>query len=147
MNTKKFLIGGIVGGVVYFLLGWLFYGHLLAQYFQGHPGTATGVDRAMDQFIWWALILGNLLSGFLLAYVFSKSGVSSLSSGLITGCILGFLMSSSFDLIRYATSNIISKHWACADVATFTVISAITGAVVGAVMGMGNKTTVSNTNV
>jgi len=27
------------------------------------------------------------------------------------------------------------------------VISAITGAVVGAVMGMGNKTTVSNTNV
>ena len=148
MNTKKFLIGGIVGGVVYFLLGWLFYGHLLAQYFQGHPGsTATGVDRVMDQFIWWALILGNLLSGFLLAYVFSKSGVSSLSSGLITGGILGFLMSSSYDLIRYATTNITSKHAMLADVATFTVISAITGAVVGAVMGMGNKTTVSNTNV
>ncbi len=146
MNTKKFLIGGIVGGVVYFLLGWLFYGHLLAQYFHDHPGTVIA-DKPMDQFIWWALILGNLLSGFLLAYVFSKSGVSSLSSGLITGGILGFLMSSSFDLIRYATSNIISKHWACADVATFTVISAITGAVVGAVMGMGNKTTVSNTNV
>jgi uncharacterized membrane protein len=147
MNTKKFLIGGIVGGVVYFLLGWLFYGQILAQYFQGHPGTATGVDRAMDQFIWWALILGNLLSGFLLAYVFSKSGVSSLSSGLITGGILGFLMSSSFDLIGYATTNITSKHAMLADVATFTVISAITGAVVGAVMGMGNKTTVSNTNV
>ncbi len=147
MNTKKFLIGGIVGGVVYFLLGWLFYGQILAQYFQGHPGTATGVDRAMDQFIWWALILGNLLSGFLLAYVFSKSGVSSLSSGLITGGILGFLMSSSYDLIMYATTNITSKHAMLADVATFTVISAITGAVVGAVMGMGNKTTVSNTNV
>ena len=147
MNTKKFLIGGIVGGVVYFLLGWLFYGYLLAQYFQGHPGTATGVDRAMDQFIWWALILGNLLSGFLLAYVFSKSGVSSLSSGLITGGILGFLMSSSYDLIMYATTNITSKQAMLADVATFTVISAITGAVVGAVMGMGNKTTVSNTNV
>jgi uncharacterized membrane protein len=146
MNTKKFLIGGIVGGVVYFLLGWLFYGNLLAQYFLDHPGTVIA-DKPMDQVIWWALILGNLLSGFLLAYVFSKSGVSSLSSGLITGGILGFLMSSSYDLIMYATTNITSKHAMLADVATFTVISAITGAVVGAVMGMGNKTTVSNTNV
>ena len=146
MNTKKFLIGGIVGGVVYFLLGWLFYSNLLAQYFHDHPGTVIA-DKPMDQFIWWALILGNLLSGFLLAYVFSKSGVSSLSSGLITGGILGFLMSSSYDLIMYATTNITSKHAMLADVATFTVISAITGAVVGAVMGMGNKTTVSNTNV
>jgi uncharacterized membrane protein len=146
MNTKKFLIGGIVGGVVYFLLGWLFYSNLLAQYFHDHPGTVIA-DKPMDQFIWWALILGNLLSGFLLAYVFSKSNVSSLSSGLITGGILGLLISGSFDLITYATSNIISKHGACADVATFTVISAITGAIVGALMGMGNKTTVSNTNV
>jgi hypothetical protein len=56
-------------------------------------------------------------------------------------------MSSSYDLIMYATTNITSKHAMLADVATFTVISAITGAVVGAVMGMGNKTTVSNTNV
>src|SRR5450759_2816850 len=62
MNTKKFLIGGIVGGVVYFLLGWLVYGHLLTNYFHDHSGNATGVERDMDQMIWWALILGNLLS-------------------------------------------------------------------------------------
>ena len=68
MNTKNFLIGGLVGGVVYFLLGWLFYGNLMHQYFADHPGTATNVDRVMDQFEWWALGLGNLLFGFLLAY-------------------------------------------------------------------------------
>ncbi len=139
MNTKNFLIGGIVGGVVYFLLGYLFYGNLMMQYFKDHPGSATNVDRTMEQFQWWALILGNVLSGFLLAYVFSKSGVASLSNGLITGGILGLLMSGSFDLIMYATTNVISKHWACADVAAFTVISAVTGAVVGAIMGMGKS--------
>ena len=144
MNTKNFFIGGIVGGVVYFLLGYLVYGNLLTQYYHNHPGATTiGVDRAMDQFIWWALILGNVLSGFLLSYVFSKSGVSSLSSGLITGGIVGLLMSGSFDSIMYATSNIISKRWACADVAAFTVISAITGAVVGAIMGMGKSKVVT----
>ena len=147
MNTKNFIIGGIVGGVIYFLLGWLFYGNLLAGYFHDHPGTVGGIERAMDKFEWWALILGNLLSGFLLAYVFSKSGVASLSNGLITGGILGLLISSSYDLITYATTNIISKHTMLADVATFTVMSAITGAIIGAIMSMGNRLPVRNTNV
>ncbi len=146
MNTKKFLIGGIVGGILYFLLGYLFYGNLLTQYFKDHAGTATGVDRAMDQFQWWALILGNLLSGFLLAYVFSRSSVASFSSGLTVGGIIGFLMSCSYDLIMFATTNLTSKHAMLADVATFTVMSAIVGAVVGAVMGMGKKTISVNTN-
>jgi hypothetical protein len=145
MNTKNFLLGGIVGGVVYFLLGWLFYGNLLANYFHEHPGTATNVDRLMDQFEWWALGLGNLLSGFLIAYVFSKSGVSTLASGLVTGAILGFLMSSSIDLIMYGTTNIMSKRGMVADIATFTVMSAIVGAVVGALMGMGRPKAVAVT--
>ena len=147
MNAKNFLIGGIVGGVVYFLLGWLFYGNLLANYFHEHPGTATNVEKAMDQFVWWALIAGNLISGFLLAYVFSKSGVATLSSGLITGGVLGLLISASYDLTIFATTNIMSKHAMMADVVTFTVMSAITGAVIGAVIGMLNKSMVTNTNV
>ena len=144
MNMKKLLIGGIVGGIVYFLLGWLFYGNLLNQYFKDHPGAVTGVERTMEQFQWWALILGNILSGFLIAYVFSKSAVSSLASGFVVGGILGFLMSCSYDLVMYGTTNIISKRAMAADVVTFTVISAIVGAVVGAIMGMGNKTVSTN---
>jgi uncharacterized membrane protein len=148
MNTKNFLIGGIVGGVVFFLLGYLFYGVLLTDFFREHPGTATNVDRPMDQFQWWALILGNLFFGLLLAYVFTKSGVATLTSGLITGAILGFLVSASIDLSIYATTNIASKQMVAADVATTTVIAAITGAVIGAVIGMLNRTrTVNNTQV
>ena len=146
MNTKKIFIGGIVGGVLYFLLGYLFYGVLLTQYFKDHAGSVIA-DKPMEQIIWWALILGNLFSGFLLAYVFSKSGVATLSSGLITGGLLGLLMSASYDLIVYATTNISSKHAMCADIATFTVMSAIAGAIVGAVMGMGNRNVVVNTTV
>ncbi len=149
MNTKNFLIGGIVGGVVFFLLGYLFYGVLMAGYFHDHPGTAIGVEKPMDQIIWWALILGNLLSGFLLAYIFLKSGVSTLSSGLITGGVVGLLMSAAFDLIMYATTNMASKHAVAADICISVVMSAIAGAVIGAVIGMLNKsgTVVSNTTV
>ncbi len=148
MNTKNFLVGGIVGGIVYFLLGWLFYGNLMMQYFHDHAGTATGVERVMDNFEWWALILGNLSAGLLIAYVFTKSGVSTLMSGLITGGILGFLISAFFDFSMYGTTNIMSKESLFADIAIFTVISAIAGAVVGAVIGMLNRTgTVNNTNI
>jgi hypothetical protein len=148
MNTKNFLIGGIVGGVVFFLLGYLFYGVLLTDFFHNHPGTATNVDREMDQFQWWALILGNLLFGFFLAYVFTKAGVATLTPGLITGGILGFLVSASIDLIMYGTTNISSKQMMAADIATTTVMAAIAGAVVGAVIGMLNRTpTVTSTNV
>jgi xanthine/uracil permease len=33
MKTKNFLVSGIVGGIVYFLLGWLFYGFLFKDFF------------------------------------------------------------------------------------------------------------------
>lgn len=143
MNTKNFLLGGIVGGIVFFLLGWLFYGNLFADYFREHPGTATGVAKPMDQIVWWALILGNLIAGFFLAYIFSKSGVSTPTSGLVMGAVLGLLMSCSTSLIIFATSNIYSKHILLADVGITLVRSALAGAAVGAVMGMGNRATVN----
>lgn len=148
MNTKNFLIGGIVGGVLYFFLGYLFYGVLLTDFFREHPGTATNVEREPENMVWWALILGNLLFGFLLAYIFAKAGVSTLSNGLVTGGIVGFLFCTSIQLTMYGHTNIMSKQGMAADIAAFTVISAIVGAVIGAVMGMLNRPrTVSNTNL
>jgi hypothetical protein len=67
MNTKKFLIGGLVGGIVYFFLGYLFYGKLLSDFFMKNAGTASNVSKPMDQFVWWSLILGNVCRGCLLS--------------------------------------------------------------------------------
>jgi hypothetical protein len=143
MNTKKFLIGGIVGGIVYFLLGYLFYGNLLSDFFKNHAGTAKDVDRAMDQFVWWSLALGNILGGCLLAYVFIKSNVKSVGSGLVTGAVIGLLTAASYDFIMYGTSNVTTTTSVLGDIATFTVMSAITGAVVAWVCGIIGKAPVS----
>ena len=147
MNTKKFLIGGLVGGVVYFLLGYLFYGNLLSDFFHNNAGTATGVDRAMDQFEWWSLVLGNVLSGCLLSYVFVKSNVSSAGSGLITGGVIGLLMAAAYDFISYGVANIMTTTSVLGDIGTFTVMSAITGAVVGWVVGVVGKGSVAKASV
>jgi uncharacterized membrane protein len=145
MNTKKFLIGGLVGGIIYFLLGYAFYGNLLSDFFVKNAGSATGVSRSMDQFVWWSLILGSLLEGCLLSYVFIKSNANSVGSGLVTGAAIGLLTSASYDLISYATSNLMNKTGVLGDIVTFTVMSAIAGAIVGWICGLIGKTTVTNT--
>lgn len=148
MNTKNFLIGGIVGGIAFFLLGYLIYGVIFANYLQNHPGTATGAYKEMKDFEWWALILGNLLSGFLLAYIFVKANIATVVNGLVTGAIIGFLMGASHDLIIFGTGNLFSKHGILVDAVGFTILSALSGAIIAAIMGMLNRSnTVSTTTV
>jgi hypothetical protein len=137
MDIKKLIIGGVTGGILLFLLGWLIYGNLLVDYMKTHSGTVPGVDRTEMLFMY--LVVGNLLSGLLLAYIFIKAKVNSLSDGLVTAGIVGLLMTASFDAVMYATTNITSKKMILADVIAFTIMMAITGAIVGFVMNKLNK--------
>lgn len=137
MDFKKLFIGGITGGILYFLLGWLIYGMLLMDFMNNHTGVAGNISRAEPDFLY--LAIGNLAMGFLLAYIFVKGNVSSMASGFITGGVLGLLVSVGMDCMMYATTTAISKTAMAADVAASTVMSAIVGAVIAMVMGMGKK--------
>ncbi len=139
MDIKKLLTGGIVGGILYFFLGWLIYGTLLAGFMQTHPGTVTGVERAPDDMQYLYLAIGNLAMGFLLAYIFVKGNVNSMGGGFITGGVVGALVSIGVDCVMYGTTNIISKTAMAADVAAMTIMTAVVGGVVGMVLGMGKK--------
>lgn len=137
MDIKKLFAGGITGGILYFLLGYLVYGNLLVSYMKANPGTALNVDRVSPDMLY--LAIGNLLAGFLLAWVFVKSATSTLASGFISGGVIGLLYSASINCIIYATTNVTSRKAMLADVLAFTVISAVTGAIVALVIGMGKK--------
>ena len=137
MDFKKLFIGGIVGGILYFLLGWLIYGMLLIDFMKGHSGIASNVDKAEMDYLY--LGIGNLAMGFLLAYIFVKSNVNSMANGLITGGIIGALVCIGVDCVMYGTTNVLSKTAMAADVAAMTVMSAIVGAVMGMMMGMLKK--------
>ena len=133
MNTKKFLIAGIAGGIIYLLLGWLIYGMLLRDFMKT---TISGVDRG-DAIVYWALIIGNLLMGFVLSYVVNRSRTASAIGGIKVGAVVGLLFAAGFDLVTYATTNLATPAQVIADVAAFTVLSAIAGAVVGLVSRSG----------
>jgi uncharacterized membrane protein len=134
---KKILIGGIVGGIVYHLLGGLLYGKLLMGYMQQHHGITEGFYRPQPIFLY--LIIGNLLCGFLLAYIFSKSNISSVGAGLMMGGVFGLLTSASMDSVQFAVTTLQSRTGVIADVIGFTVLSAVAGAAIAAVQGSGKK--------
>ncbi len=137
MDIKKLLMGGIAGGVAFFLLGWLIYGMLLMNFMNTHPGVAGNIGRPEPDFMY--LIIGNLAMGFLFAYIFIKANVNTLANGMVTGGILGLLMGVGVNCVTYATTTATSKMAMAADVGGFVVMTAIGGAIIGMVMGMGNK--------
>jgi uncharacterized membrane protein len=140
MDTKKFLTGTLVGGVAFFLLGYLIYGMALASFFNQHSVASAGSMKTMEEIVWWALVLGNLASGALLTYVFLKLGnITSFGGGASTAAAIGFFIALSMDLIRFATENVFDLTATFTDVVVGTVMTAIAGGAIGAVLGMGNK--------
>ena len=138
MNTKKFFIGTLVGGIVFFFLGYLIYGMVLSGFFTRHSAAAPGSMKQMSDIIWWALILGNLASGALLSYIFLKLGnISSFGSGASTGAAIGLFVALSMDLIRYAVENSFDMTAMIVDVLVGVVMYAIAGGVIGALMVRG----------
>jgi hypothetical protein len=125
MNVKNFIIGGIVGGIVDFLMGWLLYGMLLKDTF-----PTDGKENLLFIF------LGCLCFGFLISYVFSLGeGVTKCVPGIKTALVIGFFMSLSNNFFRNMTSETIDLKFMAIDVLAALAISAMVGAVVAVVNG------------
>lgn len=133
MNTQKFLIGSLVGGVVLFLLGYVFYVALFASFFEGHS-MGTGVAKDPPDMLF--IILGNLAYGALLAYIFGKwAGISTAATGLQAGAIIGLLTGLAWDFIMFGTANLMDITGTLVDVIVYTVMTALAGAAVGWYLG------------
>ena len=138
MNTNKTLMGGIAGGIAFFLLGWLFYGVILMDYMtqHGYPGFMKPESELMSGMMW--LVLSNLAWGFLIAIVWGWAKVDSVMTGLKNGAIMGFLIALSIDLGFYAMSNMYNSRMAyVVDVLVNAAMVSIVGAVVAWVMNRG----------
>lgn len=131
MNTKT-LISGLLAGISYFLLGWLIYGVLLKDAMNNMGGSAVGVMRTESDMVMWALILGNLGFGMAMAYILgSWSGVTTFLGGAKAAAIIGFLFALGYDLIFYATTNVMALNGIFLDVAISTLMAAVAGGIIG----------------
>lgn len=143
MNNRV-LVAGLIAGILFFFLGWLIYGMAIGATLNEH--TLAGVNKPMEEFNWAFLILGNLFSGILFAYVVDKANSGSFSSGATVGAILAFLMGASINFLWYGTSNIwLSLTGVVIDLVAFTVMGAIIGGFIGWWYGRSRTVVVADT--
>lgn len=140
MNNRV-LIGGLIGGIVFFLLGFLMYGMAFRGILEAN--TMTGLSRG-EEMQWAFLILGNLMWGFLIAYILHKANATSLESGATIAGIVGLLFGLAGNLTAYGTSNYFTTMTGVfVDIIIITVMCAIVGAVIGWYYGRGRKVIVA----
>ena len=102
MNSKV-LIGGVIGGIAFFLLGYLMYGVLLGN----AMAACTSCQRPMEEINFICLFAGNLFVGWAIAYIFHRwATISTFVGGATAGAILGLLLAIGFGSIGYATSTV-----------------------------------------
>ena len=136
MTAKNRVLATLVGFVVIFLLGWLFYGMLLMGFYEENAGSATNVMRAEEDMVWWALILGNILQAYFLVYIFGKwEGMNTFGAGFKGGAIIGLILGLSMNFIMYATSNMMNLTSALVDPFVSMIMMGITGGVIGVMLG------------
>ena len=137
----RVLAATVAGGVTFFVLGFVIYGLILDPMVM-RPNTTPGAMKLMkDPPMWAALVLGNLVAAFILAYVFDKwASIRTFAGGLTGGAVLWFLIALYFQLMFAAFMNVATSYVpAVVDVIGSTILGAISGGVVGMVLGKMNK--------
>ena len=134
MDIKRFIIGTVVGGIALYILGYVIWVVVFADFFAANAGSATGVYR--DSPVIWALALGTLSYAALLTLAIgTRAGSATIVEGLKIGAIVGFLMWFGADFIHYGIANISNLTATIADSLLELIRAGISGAVIAAVLG------------
>jgi membrane protein YqaA with SNARE-associated domain len=130
MNWSKLTIGALIGGIVYFLLGWLIYGILLKDAFAWPEGMRELVERKEEDMNMMAMIVSCLAFGLLLSYLLSKMGITNIQNGALTSAIIAALVSLTVGAGMTAMMKFGSFQNTFIDMGANAVCAAIAGAAI-----------------
>lgn len=125
------LAAALAGGIVMFLLGFLFFGVLFADYFKANMVQYPGLEKNPP--LVWAIFLFNLAWGWLIAWVVDRSGPAGWAEGAKVGSITMFVIGVGIDLEFQAFMNV---HKALAPMLVHIILVIVMGAAAGAVIGL-----------
>ena len=92
--TKKLILAALAGSVAQFLLGWLVYGLLLANFISTQTVHYEGLMKDMNTGSFMILVfIAGLVMSFLISYIFQRWGkLDTFLKGLNGGLFFGFFM-------------------------------------------------------
>lgn len=125
MNFKNFIVAGLVGGIVHFLLGWLFYGTLFIDHFGGQQPSNMLL-----------ITLGSFSMGFFISYIYVRwAQIKTVGTGVMAGAVIGFFQGLIGNFFSNAMIPVPDYALMAFDTAIMVVIVAFVGAAVGLVNG------------
>ena len=137
MNTKV-LLATLAAAIAAFLFGWIVFGILLEDFYKSNTPVYEGLMKNPPNLV--MIFLSNIVNAFLLAYIFNRwAGIRTAIEGAQAGFIIFFLTSLAFDLMMYATMNMLTPLVMVVDVLGSGAFGAVIGAVVGLVLGSRKK--------
>ncbi len=133
MDTKRLLIGTIVGGVTLRLVGYLIIERAFVDFYAANVGSATGAFR--DPGLQWAYALSSLsLAALVTLGIVSRAGAPTIGRGFTTGAVIGFLVWFGVDFGLYGYANLFNLTATVVDPLLETIHHGIAGAVIAAVL-------------
>ena len=136
----RILAATLVGGIAMFALGFVIYGLILDPYLKANMIQYAGlIKEPMPDMI--PLVAANFVNAFLFAFVFEKwASIKTFVGGLKGGAILMFLTATTLDLNFFAFMNLMKGPApVIVDIIGATVLGALSGGVIGLVLGLMNK--------
>lgn len=131
MDTKQLLIATLAGGVTFLLSGYILYEVFWPMMFDP-PADLEG-ERSMN---YVSLIIGHLMQGGLLAYIFLQwARISTFTTGAVAGIIIFVLALGGDMLIFHGTDTGNMGTMGIAEVLGHMVFLSIMGALGGGVIG------------
>jgi len=128
MNVKNFLIGGIVGGIVNFLMGWLVWGILLKDIFP--PPEGSGPENMLFIF------LGCMSFGFMLSYIFAQSdGIAQCVPGIKVAVGVSLFMSLANNFFYSMYKDTMDVKLVAIDIVASIVVATVVGAAIAVTNG------------
>lgn len=135
------LIAALVGGIVFFVLGFLYFGILLGEIMKDNTVHYPGLMRE-EPFI-WAIFLFNLVYAWLISFILENwRGAVGLAEGATVGAIIMFAVGLAVDVDFYAFMNVYKNVTpVLLHLVGVTVMGAVTGAVIALVQQRFNPRT------
>ena len=126
MNVKNLTISGLVGAIVNFLLGWLFYGTLLKDSF---PQPEESTNNLILIFV------SCLVFSLFIAYIYMQwAQIKTMATGAKAGAIIGLFLGLNYNIWAIIMENREMQVFLL-DTALSVIMTAITGAAIGMMLG------------
>jgi hypothetical protein len=128
----KLILATIIGGIVLFLLGGLFYALIFKDFFMTQYAAISRPGEPMM----WAIALGCLTQAFFMSLMYPKGyqGGSPAKEGFMFGLYVGLLIGVPYFFFGSAMMNV-TKRAIATDAAITCVMSIIAGIVIAMVYG------------